>query len=325
MAHEIDTTGRIARAAFARTPAWHNLGKVLPDSMDLDEGFQAAGLDWEVGLKPLYTEEDGGYREIKGRKVVVREDSKAPLGIVSNGWQPVQNAGLKEFIRSVVGQGARLESLGSLRGGKRVWFLLDLKRSYEPIKGDPVHQYLVFGNGHDGVTKLRGLGTGVRVVCQNTWSAALDGSDGENRNKGISFRHDGTIGNYTEKARQYIEELFKTHDQRKEQAEALAKMVKMNDSKMGAFFVRQLKRIQVKEEKAVKAALDTLAQFQASETNTIGGMAGTGWAAFQTWSEYLDYRPSKRDSQAARWESNLFGEYARSKANAWQELLALAK
>lgn len=323
MAHEIDCTGGIARAAFARMPAWHNLGKVFPDSMTVDEAFQEAGLDWTVSCRaPFFEGADGAMVPLTGSRVIVRDDSQKALGVVSKTWTPVQNEQLREFIRAVVGHGGRLESAGSLRGGKRVWMLLDLKKSYEPLKGDPVHQYLVFANGHDGVTRFRGLGTGVRVVCQNTWSAALGG---ENENKGISFRHDGNILNYVAKAQEYIADLFKSAETRKEEAEALAKMVKMKDADMGAFFVKQLRAIQVKEEAEVKRALDHLANFQAAETNTRNGMAGTGWAAFQTWSEYLDYRPSKRDCAAARWESNLFGDLARSKSNAWQELLTLAK
>jgi phage/plasmid-like protein (TIGR03299 family) len=321
--HEIDETGGIARVAFAREPAWHGLGKVVPDSMTVEEAIEAAGLDWEVELQPIYAGREGEEpRPIPGKRAIVREDSQAVTGIVSTGWQPVQNRGLGKFIESVCGEGARLEAAGSLRGGKRIWFLLDLKRTYEPIKGDPVNSYLVFANGHDGVTRLRGLATDTRVVCANTWAIALEGA---NEAKGISFRHDGTIGNYVAKAQEYIGKLFQTADKRQEQSKALAKMVKMKDEELAAFFIRQLKRVQIREEKELKSALEVIATFQNAKTNTIGGMEGTGWAAFQTWSEFLDYRPSKRNAQASRWESNLFGEYSRSKTNAWNDLLALAK
>lgn len=327
MAHEIDETGGIARAAFARTPAWHGLGKVVPDSMTVEEAIEYAGLDWEVHPEPIYFKDDAAgevsaMRMIPEKRAIIRQDSRECTGIVSDKWTPVQNRQLGEFIKSVTDQGARLEAAGSLRGGKRVWFLLDLKRTYEVLKGDPVCSYLVFGNGHDGTTLLRGLGTETRVVCSNTWAMALDGA---NERKGISFRHDGTITNYVAKAKAYIDSLFHTSEKRKEESQALAKMVRMKDADMAEFFVRRLNRMQIKEEKDQKRALDHLARFAASETNTKGGMAGTGWATFQIWSEFLDYRPSTKDARAARWESNLFGDYARSKSEAWQELLTLAK
>ena len=330
MAHEIDMTGGIARAAFAREPAWHGLGKVVPKSMTVEEAIEFAGLGWEVHPEPIYFKdekpgEEPTMRAIPDKRAIIRDDSRECTGIVSDKWTPVQNRALGQFIQSVTDQGARLESAGSLRRGKRVWFLLDLKKTYEPLKGDPVHSYLVFGNGHDGLTTLKGLGTDTRVVCQNTWALALEGTNGENKNKGITFRHDGTIASYEARARAYIESLFKSSDKRKEESEALARMVRMRDEDMAAFFIKRLKAFQIKEEREVKRALDQLAQFQAAETNTRGGMAGTGWAAFQVWSEYLDYRPGLKDVRAARWESNLFGEYARSKANAWQDLLAMAK
>ena len=165
MAHDIDMTGGVARAAFARQPAWHGLGKVVPESMTVEEAIEFAGLEWEVHPEPIFVKDSSdssGMRQIPDKRAIIRDDTRGCTGIVSDKWTPVQNRALGQFIQSVTDQGARLESAGSLRSGKRVWFLLDLKRTYEPLKGDPVHSYLVFGNGHDGLTTVRGLGTDIR-------------------------------------------------------------------------------------------------------------------------------------------------------------------
>jgi phage/plasmid-like protein (TIGR03299 family) len=323
MAHEIDMTGGLARAAFARTPAWHGLGTVVPDQMQPTLALRLAGMEWEVCKRSVYYHgSEGsahGYFPINNRWAVVRKDNNGVLGIVGDTYTPVQNAELAKFIEAVCGEGAKLESLGSLRDGQRVWFLLDLNTTYEPIKGDPVKSYMAFTNGFDGVTRLRMLGTDVRIVCANTWAVAMDGV---NERAGIQFRHDGTIGDYTKKAQEYIARHFLSADERKAQSEALAKRVKLHDAEMAEFFVRRLNKLRVPKDKH-REALEDLAALSAAETNTVGGMAGTGWAAFQIWSEYLDYRPG-RQTQASRWESNLLGEFARSKKEAWSELLAVA-
>lgn len=56
MAHEIHD---VDTAIFAVTPAWHGLGTVLPAQItNADEAYRASGLDWEVGLRPLYAMRD---------------------------------------------------------------------------------------------------------------------------------------------------------------------------------------------------------------------------------------------------------------------------
>jgi hypothetical protein len=89
MAHELATTdGKTAMMYAGETP-WHGLGTKLVEPATSREAITAAGLDYNVELKPIYT---GDGTLIPQRKAVVRDDSRDVLGIVvRNSYQPVQN------------------------------------------------------------------------------------------------------------------------------------------------------------------------------------------------------------------------------------------
>jgi phage/plasmid-like protein (TIGR03299 family) len=71
----------------------------------------------------------------------------------------------------------KFEIAGSLNNGRRVWFLarfgdnVFIKRA--DGTRDELQKYLLAVNYHDGRGSFKVLGTGVRVVCNNTMTAAL--------------------------------------------------------------------------------------------------------------------------------------------------------
>jgi hypothetical protein len=58
------------------------------------------------------------------------------------------------------------------------------------VKGDPVENYLVFTNTHDGSGGVKILFTPIRVICQNTLNAAIRTSSNY-----VSFRHTTSVHN----------------------------------------------------------------------------------------------------------------------------------
>jgi hypothetical protein len=61
-----------------------------------EEAMRAAGLDWRVGLKPVYCMGDGFYYEIPDKKAIVRldkwgESGLVPFGLVGNDYKVLQN------------------------------------------------------------------------------------------------------------------------------------------------------------------------------------------------------------------------------------------
>ena len=78
-------------------PAWHGLGKVLPEDTQLsvEEGLIAAGLDWQVDLLPLEISGDEEDNAMAGTSVpamaTVRSQDESVLGVVGMRYNVLQN------------------------------------------------------------------------------------------------------------------------------------------------------------------------------------------------------------------------------------------
>jgi phage/plasmid-like protein (TIGR03299 family) len=316
MAHEIDMSVAGGSAAFAREPAWHGLGKVLPDVMTGAEAIQAAGLGWKVGKRQLLRHNNLGLIvQEKDTFAVVRDDTQATLGIVSNQYTPCQNDELSGFLDAVIGTGARIESAGALHGGRKVWFLCNLQESFEVVPGDEVKPYALFVNGHDGRTRLRVLPTTVRVVCANTLTVATNGET-----LGCTIVHNGKLTENVERARESLGLVHTAVERMKIEAKFLAaKQVRQDD--LARFFVRQVEGMKFSKERA-ELVLQQIAIVSQDETNNLTGMRGSAWAAYNAFSEWVDHA-QRRTGLDARVESIWMGEGARQKSRAWGQLLAL--
>ena len=167
-----------------RTPAWHNLGVILPESPTSADAIVAAGLDWTVHQQPMYLENG---MEVPNAYANVRDKDSSVLGIVGNRYQIVQNTEAFDFTDNLIGEGCVYESAGSLRDGKQIWLLAHLPEAMQ-IAGDDVMPYLCFTNTHDGTGSVKCFATSIRVVCNNTLSAALSTAK-----RTWSARHTGSI------------------------------------------------------------------------------------------------------------------------------------
>lgn len=321
MAHEIDESAGYAAAAFARQPAWHKLGKVLPELMSPEEALQAAGLDWEVECQPTYRINAGGnYETIEDRRIVVRKDTQRILGHVGNQYVPLQNRAQKDFMEGLMGEGCKIESAGALRDGKRVWFLADIQSTFEPVPGDPVKPFLLCINGHDGLTRWQAMLTEVRVVCSNTLAVAMDSLKRKDA-RFITLKHNGRLDENIEQAKNALMLAKGQNEWFAEQAKALVAK-KMRTQQLSQFFVEQVEKLKFHKERSEMVIADLAAALD-SPTNSLKGMRGTAWQAINVWSEWLDYAPRKT-SPDIRLESIWMGQANNMKADAWQTLLATA-
>lgn len=187
---------------------WHGLGTPVQGALTSKEALVAAGLDWNVVQRPVYTE----GKEIPNYKANVRDSDNSVLGIVTNRYQIVQNTEAFDFTDSLVREGVTYDTAGSLNNGKRVWLLAKLPRTR--ILDDAIDPYICFTNSHDGLGSIKVCATPIRVVCNNTLSLALNGAK-----RSWSTKHIGNIASKLEEAKhtllmanQYMTELEKTAD-----------------------------------------------------------------------------------------------------------------
>lgn len=182
----------------------------MESALSSEEALTAAGLNWNVLEKDLYTE-DGD--PVPGYHANVRDSDDRVLGVATNRYQIVQNRDAFAFTDELLGKGVRYETAGSLRNGRKIWILARLPKPYR-LSEDKVIPYLVFSNTHDGTGSIKVAMTPVRVVCNNTLNLALQTAD-----RIWSANHTGNMESKLDDARMtlfmaenYMNELCKEAD-----------------------------------------------------------------------------------------------------------------
>jgi phage/plasmid-like protein (TIGR03299 family) len=155
------------------TPAWHSLGQVIPGGLKTAaEVLNAAGLLYTVAK--VQDEFEG--QPIPGKHVIYREDTRQPLGVVGDIYTPFQNLQSYEMLDELLEFGMIAETAGSFRGGSRTFISARIPEDLVLDPGglnDPIRQYLMIRNSHDGSTPVTAVVTPWRPVCQNTERFAI--------------------------------------------------------------------------------------------------------------------------------------------------------
>ena len=172
-----------ASMMYVGEPAWHGLGVQLPNLATSAEVMEHAGLDYTVTKQLLYTLADKKRLvEVPDNFCTVRTDTNAVLGVVGDRYSVVQNSDAFTFFDALVGDGEAIyETAGALGRGERIWLLAKLPSFIRIGKNDIINKYLLLTNAHDGSSVVKCKLTPIRVVCQNTLSVALAGSEQEVR------------------------------------------------------------------------------------------------------------------------------------------------
>jgi phage/plasmid-like protein (TIGR03299 family) len=289
---------------------WHGLGTYVGDDPLLSkEAIKAAGLDWEVEKRPLWTADAEGKPtiEVETHMAVIRKTDDQKLGIVGANYVPVQNLDSFEFTDALVDEGLmRYHTAGSLRNGQRIWLLGKIGQS-DILPKDTLDRYLLLWNTHDGSGALRVLFTNVRVVCANTARVALSQGKGE----GVYLRHTMNIKNRLEKAKEVLGLANKEFDKFVEFAQALSKlkMSATNFEKFSEFLVPDNPEAE-SNTRAENTRMELSNLFTDGRGQNLPGVRGTGWAAYSAVVEFANYFRSSRGGDAAqerRFESSLFG------------------
>ena len=162
--------------------AWHGMGVVTDGTLPAREAFETADALFTVEKRELLYPFDYVAGSISPAETgtqpagvfgVVRTDTQALLGVVSKQYELVQNEALlrmAEFIREEVD----MDAVVVLADGAKVCFTATLRGAETDIvPGDTIKRRIVGYLGHDGKTGCGAKFTNIRVVCQNTLTAAL--------------------------------------------------------------------------------------------------------------------------------------------------------
>lgn len=181
MAHLVDTM------AYTGAVPWHGLGNSVDPTTDIDGWIQQSGLTWRVNESPIFYVANGQPVKADGHKGLVRSDTNDFFGTVTDRYKIVQPRDVLEFFRDLSDAGdLRIETAGSLKGGRVVWALAKGHRPIE-VGSDRTHPYALLSTGFNGQATHAHF-TSVRVVCNNTLSLSRG-----DRASGVSIPHSTTF------------------------------------------------------------------------------------------------------------------------------------
>ena len=98
MAHEVESMMYVGE-----TP-WHGLGVAIPDGkkLSIKEAIAASGLDWEVELRHIFTEDDkGSLHGILNHYVSCRKKDKFGIGYCRQGFPAPPEQGRFQMVPAV--------------------------------------------------------------------------------------------------------------------------------------------------------------------------------------------------------------------------------
>lgn len=175
MAHLVESM------AYANQTPWHGLGNQVSDALTPQEMITAAGLDWTVSRRSIFTTQTAGDLQasegtLKTNEwgLLVRDSDNRILGPCGKSYIPLQNHDVFTFFDKFVKAGhMKMETAGSLDGGRQVWGLAALNKGFELPGGDEVNGYLLLNQPHVWGKSLTIMFTPIRVVCNNTLTMAL--------------------------------------------------------------------------------------------------------------------------------------------------------
>lgn len=322
MSHELTEDDQMF---YTGEKPWHGLGVELPNLATAAEAIEAANLNWNVEVRPVFmrTVDDFGfpeYVEVPESAGTIRTDINKPLSSrVSLKYKPIQNVEAFSFMDNVTQDpnGPKYVTAGSLRGGARVWALAKLPDFIEITNEDIVEEYLLMSTSHDGTRMFNVMWTPVRVVCNNTLSVALHNANKENT---VRIRHLGDISHKVQEAQNVLGIARANHLQF---SELTTKMVNTAPTE------EQIEKVMVSlfKTKDDVTTIDKLAPQSQTAIDDILRLAregrgnvpvaGTAWALYNGITEWSDHSRRvgghREDEQSRKVFSNWFGSSAEFK------------
>jgi hypothetical protein len=157
-----------------RTPAWHRLGKTVPEPLPIRETIGLTGGQLPIIEKRRLMWGDGTESPWYGLGRI------APLGMVEEAFAPVSEqyrlVTPQDFVTAweIGTDNAAVETFGVLDGGSIMFISHKLPNS--AVRGEEVNRYAIASNFMDGKTANGYTVSQICPVCKNTLMAALGNS-----------------------------------------------------------------------------------------------------------------------------------------------------
>ena len=315
MAHNLEIINGQAQMAYRESAGlpWHGLGVPVSDDMTPRQMMEAAGLDWDVEkVDTFYRYKGDNYTT--GQQALVRSTDGKILTQVGPGWNPVQNSEAFDFFTDFVSGGDMImDTAGSLKDGKLVWAMADVKDGFSLFNGDEVKGYLLFSNPHQYGKAIDVKFIMTRVVCNNTLSIALE----EKNQPSIRINHRSQFN-----AGMVKEVLGLSHnkvEKFKEAAEFLGSK-RYDDAALQRFMAKVFGESKMENKILSRTAEEAMSYVENQPGDNF--RPGTWWNAYNAVTFMTNHKTGR--SADARMSSTWFGSNAQQNINALDLALEMA-
>lgn len=308
--------------AYVGQKPWHGLGNKLARHQPIEVWKQQAGMDWQIEESEVRYitggHNIGAINAFPENKVLYRSDTKKPLAVVSKRFQVVQPGEILEFYRDLTADnGFELETAGVLREGRKFWALARTGQSTLLRGRDRVDGYLLLATACDGTLATTAQFTSVRVVCNNTLAVAVGQGEGAikvpHRSQFDAARVKRQLGVTVEAWDGFVERMKVLCAQPvdTDTAEALLRRVLTYAVPNAAPVVNE------------HAVAGVRALYEGGGRGSqLASSRGTAWGLLNGITEYVDHHRRARSDDHRR-DAAWFGEGARIKQRAWEEVMRL--
>ena len=285
---------------------WHHLGTRLIEAPNTEQALKTSHMDWQVNMRPLFNE----FGDQSTHRETFRADNGKVLGVVGPNYVPLQNTEAFSFFDPLIQDGTlQYETAGILQGGKKVWILArTASKETEVAKDDVVRNYVLLSNSHDGTMAIRVGFVGIRVVCWNTLSMAIESED----SKLIRIRHTTNSARVIEEIRKIMvvsESAFQT---------TIKNYKKLTKCQVSLADIKQYVTVVfgLKEESERKREPESLTKiidlFEHGRGNDLPSIKGSAWALYNASAEYAQYFQGR--TEESRLNNIWFGQgFSRNK------------
>ncbi|PWJ53401.1 phage/plasmid-like protein (TIGR03299 family) [Dyadobacter jejuensis] len=320
MAHLIDNSKGFNAFVSLAQPAWHGLGTVFNEPISVGDALKYGGLDFEVEKLPNIHRLGEVDIISPDSFFTYRKDVNKVLGSkLGKDYVVYQNAQCFDLVDEILQSGkASIETAGSIDGGKKVFVTLKIDQSIKIGGNDIVEQYVLFATSHDGSMAITATPTNVRVVCNNTLTAALSGATGA-----IRVRHSMNASNRMQEAAKVLKLIVGNTEANTLNYERM-RANKIEASQMWDYFGNVFcTPAEIKEMQSGKAGKDVLSTRKQNIINEVLNFANNGvgqdvanegglnmWGAYNAVTGYITRK--KYSSVDDRANSMLFGAMGRT-------------
>lgn len=308
MAHNLNKVGNKVSMMYYGEPAWHGLGQGLDHAATAEEAIQQAHLDYTVEKFPLLATTNGRAPMVRipNQFATMRTDTWDVLGVVGDRYEVVQNKDAFAFFDQLVGEGEAIyHTAGALGLGERIWILAKMP-DYIVIKGangkeDAVEKYLLLTTGHDGQNQIKAKLTPVRVVCNNTLSMALRGTEQE-----VTIIHSANVRDRLAEAHRILGLTNKLYSQVQAVFEKMSLKEVTNDQLLA--YVNKLLPDNPDAENNTRRTNQREQILDLAENGLGAELArGTVWGAYNAVTEYADHVATMNKTADQRLQYAWFG------------------